>query len=147
MRLTSHIEHQLDQKFRMRIPPKFRALLGNDSVVIVTAPEGCLNLYSAEGFARVEEILNKIPKSDLAAQKVKRAIMMSVFVPTEDNQGRFVLPSYLRDFAHIEKDITFVGMGDLVEIWASEKLADYQGEDLGGSSLEQSIGLLEKYGY
>lgn len=147
MRLTSHVEHQLDQKARMRIPPKFRALLGNEQVVIVTAPEGCLNLYSSEEFERVEEILNRIPKSDLQAQKVKRSILMSVFIPTEDSQGRFVVPQYLRDYAHIVKDITFVGMGDVVEIWASEQLSEYQGGAMDAASLEQNIGLLEKYGY
>ncbi len=37
-----------------------------------------------------------------------------------DKQGRILIPQPLRDYASIEKDVTFIGTGDRAEIWSTE---------------------------
>ena len=34
-----------------------------------------------------------------------------------DRQGRILLPSVLRDFAGLEKEVVLVGVGSRIEIW------------------------------
>ena len=34
-----------------------------------------------------------------------------------DKQGRILIPSVLREFAALEKDVVFVGVGSRIEIW------------------------------
>ncbi|HRU84138.1 MAG: division/cell wall cluster transcriptional repressor MraZ [Christensenellales bacterium] len=144
--LAGFVEHQLDQKSRMRIPPKFRELLGDDEVAIIASPHGCLEIYSATKFKEKTELFKKVPESDREAYKIVREIARSTFYPTEDNQGRFVLPAPLKKFAKINKNITFVGMFDKVEIWAAERLEEEQGGELNPVTLSDGFELLAKYG-
>ena len=34
-----------------------------------------------------------------------------------DKQGRTLIPSVLREFAHLDKEVVFIGMGKRAEIW------------------------------
>ena len=34
-----------------------------------------------------------------------------------DKQGRTLIPSVLRTFAHLDKEVVFIGMGKRAEIW------------------------------
>ena len=38
-----------------------------------------------------------------------------------DKQGRILLPSVLREFAGLEKEVVLVGVASRVEIWSKEK--------------------------
>ena len=42
-----------------------------------------------------------------------------------DEQGRFILPANLKDFAKIDKNIVINGAGSKVEIWSEEKWDSY----------------------
>ena len=46
-----------------------------------------------------------------------------------DKQGRILIPSVLREFAALEKDVVFVGVGSRIEIWNregwDESISDY----------------------
>ena len=42
-----------------------------------------------------------------------------------DKQGRVLIPPDLREFAGIGNEICVIGMGNKIEIWASEKLTSY----------------------
>ena len=40
-----------------------------------------------------------------------------------DKQGRIVLPSVLRDYAGLEKDVVVIGASDRAEIWDARRWA------------------------
>ena len=42
-----------------------------------------------------------------------------------DEQGWFILPANLKDFAKIDKNIVINGAGSKVEIWSEEKWDSY----------------------
>ena len=44
-----------------------------------------------------------------------------------DSKGRFVMPSYLREFAKIKDEIVFLGLYRYVEIWDKTRWAEYRG--------------------
>lgn len=117
--------HQLDQKNRFRLPAKLKANMG-DNLVLSVGSAGALELFSAETLdTKVLNKMNDISLFDEPAQKSLRILLSSAHELEEDNQGRFLLPSSLKQYACIEKNIVIIGVGSRVEIWAEEKWKDY----------------------
>jgi MraZ protein len=46
-----------------------------------------------------------------------------------DRQGRILIPQPLRDFAHLERDVWFVGLLNKFEIWNGDRLAQLTGKE------------------
>lgn len=140
--LIGEYRHSLDDKNRMRIPAKLRNQLGSD-YVIMKGTNGCLFVFSQK---EIEETLNAklkdLPLGDLQAQKSIRALFSSGYTVDEDSQGRFVLPTYLKEFANIKKNIVSVGVGNRVELWDEESWDSYND----GVNIDDVIGDLTKYG-
>ena len=45
-----------------------------------------------------------------------------------DKQGRTLIPSVLREFAHLDKEVVFVGMGKRAEIWDKKRWEEKNAE-------------------
>jgi MraZ protein len=108
---------KLTGKNRTALPKRFREELGNN---VITAKwyENCLVIVSNKGW-RV--LLDKLTgKSELITEPVRdtdRFILGSAFEVVLDSQGRFVIPKILKDYANLEEEVIFVGLGDRVEVW------------------------------
>ncbi|HEY8418910.1 MAG TPA: transcriptional regulator MraZ [Clostridia bacterium] len=113
--------HQIDEKGRLRIPAKLKAQLG-DKYFITRGGLGSLVIASEEYFE--ENIFSKIKDidyTDVEAMKLIRAITSFMFDIEEDNQGRFVLPPVLREYANIVKNVVTIGAGNVIEVWSEER--------------------------
>ena len=122
--LYGEYHHQIDAKGRVRIPPKFKDAIG--AGMITKGTNGCLFLFKREEFEA--QIQSKIEKSDMFDTKMARPLrqlMSSAFELEEDNQGRSLLPKALREFAQVDKDIVFIGVGNRAELWAREVYDKY----------------------
>ena len=64
----------------------------------------CLNRYNAQH------------------QRLWRQFVSEVELLTLDGNGRFLLPKRYLQMASIQQSIRFIGNGDTIEIWASEKV-------------------------
>ena len=112
--------HQLDAKNRMRIPAKLREELG-DGYTITVGTGGCLYVYTAEQMKSVKETLKKINPFKEKQLQVARYILYNSWEAEEDKQGRILLPSVLREFAGLEKDVVLVGVASRIEIWSKDR--------------------------
>lgn len=117
---TGEYHHNLDAKGRMIIPVKLREDLTGEFVV-TRSLDGCLSMYRPQEWGVLEEKLNSLPMTNERARRLKRFLLGSAAICELDKQGRILLPQVLRDKAELNKDVTLVGVGDHVEIWASEK--------------------------
>ena len=117
-------EHAIDDKNRIRIPPKFRKEM-QDGMVVSKGNDGCLFLLPKNQFEHVLIKTENVPMFDSSAQLPLRALFSSACEVEEDSQGRFLLPANLKSFANINKEIVFVGVGFRVEIWAKERWMEY----------------------
>ena len=111
--------HSMDQKGRMRLPSKLRQDLG-DKIHVMQGTPNCLFVFSDEEFNEFASKLMEVSLFDENKQKPVRQLLSSGVVIDEDSQGRFLLPQYLRNFAKLEKDIVFVGVGKRIELWSQE---------------------------
>lgn len=113
--------HQIDEKGRLRIPAKLKAQLG-DKYFITRGGLGSLVILNNDYFE--ENIYSKIRDiefTDVEATKIIRQIFAYMFDIEEDNQGRFVLPPILKDYADIKKNVVTIGAGNYIELWSEER--------------------------
>lgn len=110
----------LDDKGRMRVPNKLREQL-KSGYVLFAGTGNCIVLSTSEYFK--EKYYPKIMEaqlSELDKQEASRMLGSTMQTPDEDGQGRFMLQSNLKKFAHISKKIVFLGVFDRIEIWSEE---------------------------
>lgn len=117
--------HTLDAKGRLIMPLEFRELLG-ETFFMTKGTEGCLFVYSREGWKEFEEGLNRLPDITNGRGRDFRRYFYGSCVKCEpDKQGRVLVPAPLREFAKLEKDIILVGTGPRIEVWGPEAWAQY----------------------
>lgn len=116
------IESQLDDRNRIRIPVKFQDYFGEKlkEVVICIGAGNCINMMDTDTFKKWTEEMQQISQGDPRIQ-LKKLFMATVSQPGIDTQGRFVLPSILKELTGITKDVVFVTEDDRVCIYDKAK--------------------------
>ena len=71
------------------------------------------------------EKVNSLPMFNSKLQMPLRLLFSSAIEIEEDNQGRFLLPTNLKTYAKINKEVIFIGVGNRIELWASECWQEY----------------------
>lgn len=123
--------HTIDAKGRLIIPSKFREVLG-DEFVITKGLDGCLFVYDNKEWTAFEEKLKSLPLTNKDARKFVRFFLAGAANVEVDKQGRILVPSVLREFGEINKDVVLVGVASRIEIWSKERwdgTADYEDMD------------------
>ena len=118
--LIGEYEHSLDSKNRIIMPSKFRDDIG-EKFIVTKGLDGCLFAYSISEWKNFEEKLRSLPLSNKDARAFSRFFFAGATDCILDKQGRFLIPSNLREFAELEKDLVIVGMNSRIEIWAKNK--------------------------
>lgn len=85
--------------------------------MITKGMDGCLFLYPDNEWKAFEEKLNTLPLTNKKARDFKRFFVGSSVDGELDKQGRVLLPSSLRTYAGLEKEVVLAGVLDKVEIW------------------------------
>lgn len=111
--------HTIDTKGRLIIPSKFREQLG-DEFVITKGLDGCLFIYDNTEWAAFEENLKSLPPNKNSRQLVRFFAAGAAAVEV-DKQGRILIPSNLREFAELEKDVVLAGVASRIEVWNKER--------------------------
>ena len=106
-------KHNLDTKGRLSIPAKFRGECG-DHVYIMRGHEGCLDIYTEEGWQAYYEELKKLSNKKKEERAYLRMVTSRMNCSEFDKLGRINIPQVLRTHAHLEKECTIVGAGEQV---------------------------------
>jgi MraZ protein len=116
-------EHTIDAKGRVSIPAKFRELLTEkyDERLIVTNFDRCLLAFPFEEWTAFEK--ERASQLSMVKNEAKAFLRFFISGATEcpiDKLGRILIPPTLRDYAHLGKDVVFVGLLNRFEIWSRE---------------------------
>lgn len=122
----SQYNHTIDAKGRVIIPAKFREKLG-DSFVITKGLDGCLYGYAEAEWKNFEEKLATLPITNRDSRQFTRFFLAGAAECELDKQGRILIPSVLREFAGLEKDVVLVGVASKIEIWSRERWDEVNG--------------------
>ena len=128
-------DHTTDPKGRLIVPSKFREGLG-DTFVITKGLDGCLLAYDKQEWQIVTEGLHNLSLVDKAGRQFTRFFFAGAAEIEMDKQGRILVPTDLRDYAGLEKDVVLIGMADKIEIWSKERWEDVSADQDVADTLE-----------
>jgi len=117
--------YSIDEKKRLSIPPKFRALLGKKAV-ITRGLDQCLFLYPAKEWGNLAQKLSKLPLAQADARGFARLMLTGAMEAILDNLGRILVPDYLKDYAFLKKKVVIAGVYNRIEIWDEKKWKEYK---------------------
>ena len=108
---------------RLVLPKKIRELLKGDVFILSKGYDQCLTGYDKEEWEqRAQSVLGASSLLEQENISKKRFLFASTTYVEIDDQGRFVIPKGLLEFAHLaELKAVIVGVGDHFEIWDEKK--------------------------
>ena len=117
--LMGTYHHNIDAKGRMSFPTKLRDLLGGEFYVTKSINQKCLTIYSKSEWENLANKIAELPDS-MGGLDIKRWLFSGAGELVPDKQGRVLIPSDLREFAGLKKDVVVIGLDDKAEIWDKE---------------------------
>lgn len=123
--LIGQFRAKISPKGRTAFPKKFREVLGDDLVVTV-GYENALMIVSGKDWHSLIEGTEGKPFMQGTARDTNRFLLGEASELTLDDQGRFILPAYLKEYAKIGEEIIFLGLNKYVEVWDKKTWEEYQ---------------------
>lgn len=111
----------LDQKSRLTVPARYRELLMtavNGQMVVTKNHDGCLSLFPLSVWEKYEAELNAMPSE---FEGWRRLYIGSATDVDIDSAARVLIPAELRQWAGLERDVKFMGVGAYFELWDSAR--------------------------
>ena len=115
--------YAVDTKGRVSIPSKFRELLSSnfDERLIITNFDQCLWAYPVSAWQELEKKVGALPQFLDEVKALQRVFISAAVECPLDKQGRILVPSELREYAGIDREVVVVGMTQRIEFWARER--------------------------
>ena len=123
--LIGQYHTKVSPKGRMAFPKRFREVLG-DNLVVTVGYENSLMVVSAKDWKALIESTENKPFILNSARDTNRFLLGEATEIDLDEQGRCILPSYLRQYAQIDQEAVFLGLNKYVEIWDKGLWEKYQ---------------------
>jgi MraZ protein len=131
---SGRFDHAIDSKGRVSIPVRFREVLQKaefDRLFITNFMldnEPCLELYPPDEWWRLVAKIRQRPSFDRNMQLFQTFYLGGAHEVEVDRQGRILIPPKLRQFAHLDKDVTFSAMPDHFQLWDKATLERVLGD-------------------
>lgn len=120
--------HQQDRKGRLVLPSQIREVAKNNFVekfFITRGLDKCLFMFSEDEWKNQEQKFRSISFTKSEARKFNRLYFSGAVEIVYDKQGRILIPQYLKDFAHLKRDVVIIGVSNRIEIWAKDIWLDF----------------------
>jgi len=105
---------------RLALPKKIRDYLATGEIILSYGFDQCVFGFDQRSWEKESEKQLSEPITDRSARDIRRFFFSSARLVSIDNQGRFVIPGDLLDYAQITSPVV-VGAGDHFEIWEEKK--------------------------
>ncbi len=117
--------HTVDTKGRVAIPAKFREQL-TSGAIITRGLDTCLFIFPEKEWETLAAKLMALPLAQANSRAFVRLMMAGAAQVDSDGQGRILVPEYLRNYAHVQKEVVIAGLYNRIEIWASDAWERYK---------------------
>lgn len=111
----------LDDKGRMAIPSRYRQRITAEAegclVLTLNPLDRSLWLYPQNHWEQIETKLAALSEFDKRSRRTKQMMRGYAHDCQLDSQGRVLIPSELRDYARLLKQVLILGQGNKFEVW------------------------------
>jgi MraZ protein len=120
---SGRFDHATDEKGRVSIPSRFRETLqrdGHESLFItnwVFQKERCLALFPPSQWTRLIGKISQRGSLDPSTQTLLMYFVGGAHEVQVDRQGRILIPPKLREYARLDRDVTFNALIDHFQLW------------------------------
>lgn len=118
--MTGRYEHSMDDKGRLFIPAKLREELGS-AFYLCPGVKQNLTIYPMKAWDALRERTAMLTTTQAAAMDT---FFASSYKCEPDKQWRIQVPSDLREYAGLERDVVITGNNDRAQVWSAEKWAE-----------------------
>lgn len=130
MRFNGTYTGKLDTKGRVSVPQRVRDYLndakgGQPFMIMRHYSDTCLWLMPESAWSELVDGIFKHSDVNPVARHMQRAFGPAAECEIDGN-GRMLVPSALRDYAQLDKDVIFLGLMNKFEIWSKER---YEAEE------------------
>jgi len=123
--LLGEYQHNLDTKGRMAIPAKFRDKL-TAGAIITRGIDNCLFVFANAEWEELAKKLIALPLAQANSRAFVRLMLAGATDVMLDNQGRILIPDYLRKYAGLKKGVIVAGLYNRIELWDEDAWAAYK---------------------
>ncbi len=123
--LLGEFQHSLDTKGRMAIPAKFRDKLVSGAI-ITRGIDNCLFVFAHAEWEALATKLIALPLAQANSRAFVRLMLAGATDVVLDNQGRILIPDYLRKYAGLKKDVVVAGLYNRIEVWDESAWQSYK---------------------
>lgn len=109
---------KLDEKGRVILPAKFWDEFSG-GLVMTRGVDRCVFVYSEREFGKVLEAMSSAPATTKDQRDRDRLFLSGAAQEIPDKQRRVTIPSMLREYAALDRELTMIGVGTRAEIWDS----------------------------
>ncbi len=113
---------------RVVLPKKIRELLKGDTFILTKGFDACLSGYDKEDWEIKAKELLRVSILEKENLEKRRFVFSSAVYLEIDDQGRFVIPRNLLNYAELGDKAIIVGIGDHFEIWEPTRWEKYMKE-------------------
>lgn len=124
-------QHTLDPKGRLFVPKKILGRLPENEprqFTITRGFEQCLTLFTQGAWQEHVQLIKQNARGEKQIRDFKRILFSLAVHQPIDSSGRILIPENLRQLAGLRREVVFVGMDDLVELWDAETWESYSAE-------------------
>ncbi|MEO9459329.1 MAG: division/cell wall cluster transcriptional repressor MraZ [Lentilitoribacter sp.] len=141
-RFLSQVTKKVDAKGRVSVPSAFRTVLTRldiqDLYVFQDFVFPAISIAGPEVLERFERHIDQGDPFSPDANKMSLLIHGGGVFMKLDGEGRLAVSDFIRDFAGITDQVTFVGRGDYFQLWEPSALTRMQDETR-RERMEQSV--------
>ncbi|MFW6078205.1 MAG: division/cell wall cluster transcriptional repressor MraZ [Gemmatimonadota bacterium] len=116
--------YQIDGKGRVSLPAAFRREASDQAFVLIQAHPPALTLYPQETWSEVKERMRDLLRHQPEARSFVLRMTANALEVNPDGQGRILIPSRLKEAAHLDGEALLVGALDKVEIWNPKRFEE-----------------------
>jgi MraZ protein len=115
---------KLDEKGRVILPAKFWDEFSG-GLVMTRGVDRCVFVYSDREFEKVLGAMSSVPVTTKEQRDRDRLFLSGASQEIPDKQRRVTIPSMLREYAALDRELTMIGVGTRAEIWDSKAWNDF----------------------
>lgn len=118
--------HTLDDRGRVSLPKKMRAILEGNRLILMRGFEQCILGYRRDTWEKdAAKQMEASTITDPGGRAMRRYLFSGAEELEVDRVGRVLLPGLLKTYAGIQSSVAIIGAGDHFEIWDEQSWKTY----------------------